>query len=216
MRAKLAAPVQSLQRASRVDDAEPNTHSKARGNYEQQAVFDMNQEVFPVPVGAQMPAYITRDLQSIVIGSQEIDKLLSRAAAIVGAPRSLFNLDEKGTVHVETEKRKDRRYMKHIERAQRKMEALTEKILQRYWLWSGRGDLTDIQVKLSSPFEMTIEERVKVMREMNPSASFVSQRHAVKEIWGELTPDEREEMLTEIDNETPKSSLLSDPVEISL
>ncbi|PQO47385.1 hypothetical protein [Blastopirellula marina] len=216
-RARLAAAVESLQRAQRVDDVEPNQqNSKQRKVSMDQAVFDMNQEVLPVPAGAQMPQYIQRDLQTITIGSQEINNLLSRAASIVGVPRSIFNLDEKGSIHVETEKKKDRRYTRHIFRAQQRMEQLAKASTEIYWQWKGdKKELEKLTITLAPPFQMSQEEKAQVMREMNPTDKFVSQKRAIREIWPDMSEEEREKMQQEIKDEQESAGLLANtPVEL--
>lgn len=213
-RARLAAAVESMQRATRLDE-DTAQHSKARARSIEQAIFDMNQEVLPVPAGAQMPQYIQRDLQTITVGSQEINNLLSRAASIVGAPRSVFNLDERGAIHVETEKKKDRRYTRHIFRAQQRIEQLAKRSTEIYWQWKHGEPLEQLTITLSPPFQMSMEEKVAVMREMNSRATFVSQRHAIKELWPDMSQEERAAMEEDIASENSVAGFLNHtPVEL--
>ena len=220
-RAKLAAPIQSLQRAENPNPDAINTQlnskqlAKAQG-----AHFDVNQEVFPIPAGSSIsPHYIQRDLQSIVLGSNEIDKILGRIASIVGCPRSIFNLDEKGTVHVDTEKRKDRRYIRQIIQAQRAAAALAKKIIRTRGIWTGKP-IDSIKIRFSSPFDLSQEEVVVLMREMNPNADFVSQEEALRHIWPEKTPEERDAMLQELKDESqaqvPSNSVFNKPQQLQL
>lgn len=198
-RSQLAAPRESLARAQRLDNSEalPLTSKQAQvREYNHQAEFDLNQEIFPIPPGGQVPQFIQRDLEIVTKGMELIDNVLSKISALVGAPRSIFNLDEKGTVHVDTEKRKDRRYMRHILQAQRKVEWIVKKDIETVWKWQGKE--IDLAVDLTSPFELTQEERVKLMREMNPSGTFVSQEEAIRQLWPDMTEEEREEMSLKI------------------
>lgn len=203
-RAKFAAPIQALSRAQRTDDSDAlpdNSKQAAIADRVAQAAYDMNQEIFPIPPGGQIPQYIQRDLEIITKGCELIDKCLSEIAFTIGAPRSIFNLDEKGTIHVETEKKKDRRYMKHVLQAQRKMEWVAEQTAKTYWQWKNGKELTDLSITLASPFEMTIEEKVEFLRLMNADDKFVSQEEAVNQLWPDMTPEQREEMLATIKEE---------------
>lgn len=219
-KAKIALPANSLARIPQERKPEEN-HSKADFHKHlsgELQLYNANQEVFPVPPGSEMPAYIMRDLQTITIGSQEIDKLLGRIASIVGAPRSIFNLDEKGTVHVETEKKKDRRYMRHIAQAQKMMASLAFDIVWTYWTWKHGKEPASLTITLRDPFELSREEKVKLMREMNPEATLVSQKEAIKHIWQEMKPEERDTLLAEIqEEETARASTSSlNPFEVEL
>lgn len=205
LRAKIHAPMQSLQRAENVNSDEQNTQlnskqmAKASGAY-----FDMLQDVFPVPVGATtVPGYIQRDLQGIVIGSQEIDKILSRAAGIVGCPKSAFNIEESaGNVKVDTEKRKDRRYTRRILQGQRRLATLAQKALETWYIWEkGSKVVPKIKVTFTSPFELSKQETADLMRSMNPDAKFVSLAEGVKQIWPEKSPDDQDALIEEIEEE---------------
>ncbi len=203
LRARIYAPRESLQRAENVNNEGQNTqlNSKQQGRTDG-AFFNMNQEVFPIPAGSTtVPGYITRDLQGIVIGSQEIDRLLSRAAAIVGCPRSVFNLDDQGAVHVDTEKRKDRKYTRRILQGQRRLATLTEKALQTWYQWTHGGEAPTIKVTFTSPFELSKQETADLMRSMNPDAKFVSQEEAVKQIWSDKSPDDQDALIEQIQEE---------------
>lgn len=146
-------------------------------------------------------------------GSNEIDKLLSRAASIVGAPRSVFNLDEKGQIHVDTEKRKDRRYIRKILLGQKRTAQLVAQDIKAWRKWNGLDD-KPVTVTFASPFDLTQEESVALMREMNPEALMVSQAEAVKQVWKGMKPDDRDALLSEIEderqlNEPPPNSALN-------
>lgn len=202
-KAKLYGSIRSFQRAENVHDEEVSTPKNSKQQVRGAGpFFDTNQEIFPVPEGSQPPGYILRDLQFIEKGSAEIDKLLSRAAGIVGAPKSVFNLeDSPGNVKVETEKRKDRRYVRQILQGQRQAEKLVRNVLTAWWTWTNGGKPPAIAVRLANPFDLTREEVAVLMRGMNPHALFVSQKEAVKQIWAEKKPEEREELLQEIEDE---------------
>lgn len=195
-RAKLAAPVESLQRATNSTQVEPNMTSKAKQAIEQQRVFSLNQEVFPIPVGGQLPAYIQRDLESITKGIEMIDKTLSEICATNGFPRSIFNLDEKGQVHVTTEEKKDARYMRHVLRGQAKIISMV-----RFLCEKKKPGFTG-EIKLRSPFDINKKETVELMRSQNPNGNFVSIRKAVELIHSEMDKSEREEMIAEIEQES--------------
>lgn len=220
-KAKLAAPILSLQRAENVNPDSHNTQlnskqlARAQGAY-----FDVNQEIFPIPAGSTIaPHYIQRDLQSIVLGSNEIDKILGRIASIVGCPRSIFNLDEKGAVHVDTEKRKDRRYIRQILQAQKKAAWMAKQAIMTRGNWIDKP-IENVKIKFSSPFDLSQEEVVTLMREMNASADFVSQEEALRHVWPEKTPDERDAMLQEIKDEAqaavPANSVFNKPQPLQL
>jgi hypothetical protein len=201
-KAKLFGPIKAFQRAENVhEEAISSTQNSKQVATQRGAFFDLNQEIFPVPPGEQPPGYILRDLQFIEKGSAEIDKLLSRAAGIVGCPKSVFNLeDNAGNTHVETEKRKDRRYVRQILQGQRQAEKLVRNTIRARWKWTSKEE-KPVTVKLANPFDMTQEEVTALMREMNPGAHFVSQKRAVKEIWKGMKPTERDELLDEIEEE---------------
>ena len=220
-RAKIYADRQSLQRVDTKEIASDvrghASNSKTVMHEQQGAYANANQEFFPVPTGGVIPGYIQRDLQMIEKGSVEIDRLLSRAASIVGCPRSIFNLDEKGAIHVDTEKRKDRRYIRQIILAQRKIAGVAQKMFQTWWAWTQNGDAPEMTATFSSPFDLDQSEVVALMREMNPNGTFVSDREAVRQIWREKKPDEQEALLKEIEDEVqaqatpPTSALLKVP-----
>lgn len=223
-RAKLYAPIRSLQRAENVNNDVVNTQLNSKQLARRDgAFFDMNQEVFPVPEGSTViPGYIQRDLQTITIGSDEIDKLLSRAAAIVGCPKSVFNIEESaGNMKVDTEKRKDRKYTRRILQGQRKLAYLTKLSLQTWYKWAKVGETPQITVGFKSPFELSQEETVNLMREMNPNADFVSQEEAIKSIWPDMKPEDRDAMLQQIKDEQqlagpPPNSVFKQPPSVSL
>ncbi len=203
-RSKMYVPRESLQRATDVaDDAYSSPkNSKQTLRETNQAKFDANQEVFPIPSGSTtVPGFIQWDMQMIVNGSNEIDKLHSRAAAIVGAPRGVFNLDEKGDIHVDTEKRKDRRYVRKIIQGQRRLANLARYQIQTWCQWKNKEIPKSIGAKFTSPFDLTQEEAVALMREMNPDAKMVSEKEAIKNAWPSKKPKELEALQQEIDDE---------------
>jgi len=209
LRSKMYAPIRSLQKAENVNAENTSTMNSKQLAREEGKFFNMNQDVFPIPDGSSVvPGYIQKDLQAIVIGSQEIDKLLSRAAAIVGAPKSVFNIEESaGNLHVETEKRKDRKYTRRILQGQRKFAALTKDALETWATWSGKK-IKNITVSFAPPFDLSREEVIDQMRKMNSDAKFVSQKEAVKEIWKDKKPEDRDELLAEIEDEQKLSEPL--------
>lgn len=199
-RSKMHAPASSLIKTEPSKDTMPVT-SKQRQAETQQAVYDMNQEVFPIKDGQTPPGYITWDMQMIEKGSNEIDKILSRAAGIVGAPKSVFNIEEaSGNVKVDTEKRKDRRYVRKIIQGQKRMAQLIAKDLKTWLVWSNRKD-EKVKVTFANPFDMSQEEVIANMREMNPDAIMVSQQEALKRVWPDMKPEEREAMIQQIRDE---------------
>ncbi len=213
-RSRLAVPRQALMPVEPDKDTEPQT-SKARAAAQNEAgLFNLNQEIFPIPPQGNMPAYIQWDMQMIEKGSNEIDKLLSRAAAIVGAPRSVFNLDDKGDIHVETDRRKNQRYIRKIMQGQRRAGQLVKRMIELWYQWKGEKLEQAVTVSFASPFDLTQEEKVKLMKEMNPDATLVSQKKAIREVWPTMKPGDRETLEKEIEderqmNEPPPSSMLN-------
>ncbi|QDT46177.1 hypothetical protein Pan258_01940 [Symmachiella dynata] len=220
-RSLLAAPAQSLQRAQRVDDGEalPNNSKQARvEQYEHQATFDLRQEIMAVPPGAQMPQFIQRDLEIITKAMEMIRDCLSEIASVTGCPRSVFNLDEKGTIHVETEKKKDRKYVQRITQCQKKLEWITEQGAKTYFQWKGdKAGKKEITAELDSAFEMTLEEKVDLYRKMNSDGKFISQEEAVRNLFPDMTEEERTEMLQKIQDEDKSlAGSFGDPVPVEL
>jgi hypothetical protein len=227
-RAKMYGTSEMFSKANQVHDdlsrlaTQKNSKELSQATATMGRFMDLTQDIFLLPPGTTMPpGYIQRDLQLIEKGSVEIDKLLSRAASIVGCPRSIFNLDDKGDIHVDTEKRKDRRYVRRILQAQRKAAKITRQMLETWWTWKGGGEVPNITVTFASPFEMSKEEVVGLMREMNPGAEFVSQQEAVKQIWTEKKPEEIEVMLKDIEEENqlkepPPNSALNNIPDVEL
>lgn len=201
-KAKFYADRNSLARAENTNpEVVSNQHNSKQVQQAIGGQYDMSQEVFPVPTGGVIPGYIQRDLQTIEKGSAEINNLLSRAAAIAGVPRDVFNLDEKGDIHVETDRRKDRRYVRQIIQAQKRRGIQTKNLIRAYWLWAHGKEPEPVNVTFASPFALSQKETVEIMREMNATADFVSQKEAVKQVWPEKTPEEIDELLKEIDDE---------------
>ena len=193
-RAKLAAPVESLQRSTTANNEDART-SKEISAIEQQRVYSMNQEVFPIPVGGQIPAYIQRDLQSIDRGLQMIDKVLSEICAVSGFPRSVFNLDEKGQVHVATEEKKDARYMRHVLSGQAKIISLVKALCK------SKKPAFNGTVTLRNPFDLSKKELVAIVREQAPNATFISTRKAIELIHADLPEAEREQIIAEVERD---------------
>ena len=217
-RSVLAAPTATMQRAQRVDDKDalPNNSKQTRkAQYEHQAAFDLNAEIIAIPTGAQMPQFITKDLEIIRTAMDMIKDCLSEIASITGCPRSIFNLDEKGTIHVTTEKKKDRRYMQRIIQCQRKLEWITEQGAKTYFEWNGNKD-KEITAELDSAFEMTLDEKVDLYRKMNADAKFISEEEAVKRLWTEMDEEDRAVMLAKIKEEDKSlmNSFAPPPVEL--
>lgn len=192
-RAKIAAPVESLQRSSKLE--EDVRHSKEQAAIEQQRVYSMNQEVFPIPVGGQLPAYIQRDLESITKGLEMVDKTLSEICATTGFPRSVFNLDEKGQIHVATEEKKDARYMRHVLRGQRKIISYVRFLCEK------KKPGFAGEIKMRNPFDISQSELTEILRKQNPTASFVSTREAVDLLYADRSKEERERIIGEIQDE---------------
>jgi hypothetical protein len=180
---------------------------------------DMNQEILFVEDGI-VPGYLQRDLESITKGLELIDDCLAKIAFTVGCPKSIFNIDEKaGNLKVDTEKRKDRKYVRQVLLAQRRASSLAVQMIQTWWLWTKGAKAPPINVLFASPFDLTREERVALMREMNETADFVSRKEAIKQIWTDKTPEERDELEKEIDAEqpdVPPTSQLSKPPAVQL
>lgn len=217
LRAKFAAPIESLARVEKPTTGGEPINSKQRAIQErtQSALYDLMQEIFPVPAGAQMPAYIQRDLESIRIGLELIESLKSDAAAIVGCPKSVFNIDEAaGNVKVDTEKRKDRRYVRKIIQAQWQMARLREQVTKAWWKWSTGADL-NIKIEFASPFNLTQQETVELMKEMNPMATLISEQDAVNEVHKNKSPEERQKILANIKAEKQQAKL-AEPTQITL
>lgn len=226
LKAKMYVPRGSLQRAENVNPDPSTVSSKGQLNSKQiqkaeGSYFDMNQEIFPIPEGSTtVPGYITRDLQAIKLGAEHIQTTLGEIAATVGAPKSIFNIDEVADAHVDTEKRKHRRYVRQIVTGQARAAYLAKRAAETYWRWSHNGDdPPEITITLKDPFEMTREEVVNLMREMNATADFTSRKEAVRQIWTDKTPDEQDTLLQEIDEEQPSvppTSQLSKPPVVQL
>lgn len=206
-RGRLAVPIGSLTRVDRTEEMGAGLTSKQRAiAAEGTSLYDVNQEIFPIPAGAtQLPAYIQWDMQMIEKGSNEIDRLLSRAASIVGAPRSVFNLDEKGEIHVDTERRKDRRYVRKVLQGQRRAAQLVRWVIDAWRQWSKAGGEDPVTVSFASPFDLTQDETVDLMRKMNRDEKFVSRKQALKEIWKGMKPEERDALEQEIEAEEQAS-----------
>ena len=196
-RAKFAAQVQSMQRATRTDDEDRRTNSKQDLRIENEAVFNMNQEFFPIPPGGQVPQYIQRDLDIITKASGMVKDCLSEIAFTVGAPRSLFNLDEKGDIHEATDKRKHERYLKHVVRMQNRAEQVASEIGALWFAWQGKSGVK-VTVELDPPFGLSRDEKIDMARKMNPHDSFISQRAAIENIWSDWSEEDREAMLAEM------------------
>lgn len=192
---KLAAPVESLMRSTTTVKPEDARHSKEAAAIEQQRVYNMSQEVFPIPVGGQIPQYIQRDLESITKGIEMIDKCLSEICATTGFPRSIFNLDEKGQIHVTTEEKKDARYMRHVLRGQQKIISFV-----RFLCEKKKPGFTGT-ITLANPFDLTKEQTIELLRKQNPDAAFVSQRRAIELIHDDMDEQEREVMIQQINDE---------------
>lgn len=216
LRARMAAPIQSLNRVERDRASEPrNSKQTAAETQSNAALYDINQEIFPVQAGAQMPAYIQRDLESITKGLEMIDSLLSKISAIVGCPKSVFNLDDAaGNTKVDTEKRKDRRYVRKILQAQSRLGTMVEGVIQTYWLWN-TGEEIDVKVMFESPFNLTQEETVALVKEMNPTATLISEEDAINLVYNDKTPEERQQILARIKSEKQQSELTR-PTDIAL
>jgi hypothetical protein len=210
LRAKMAAPMQSLARVERdrVDTPMNSKQQNAAAIAINAGLYDMNQELFPVPAGSTvMPAYIQRDLESITKGMELIDSLLSKAAAMIGAPKSVFNIEEAaGNVKVDTEKRKDRRYVRKILQGQARIATLVEQVIQTYWQWNGKEDVK-AKVAFESPFNLTQEETVQLVKDMNPMATLISEEDGFNMVHKDKTPDERAAMLARIKGEKQEMEL---------
>lgn len=222
-RSKLAAPRASLQRVDHnSNSSEPYNSKNPEPDDEEGAQYNLNQEVFPIPTGGAIPSYIKWDMDLIEKGSAEIDKLLSRAAAIVGCPKSVFNLDENaGNVKVDTERRKDRRYMRKIQQGQHRASQLVTQMIDLWRQWSKKGGDQPVKVTFANPFDLTQDEKVDLMKKMNPEATMVSQKRAVREVWPTMPPEEREAMEKEIEDERqlsepPPNSILNGRPKIEL
>lgn len=222
-RSKMYVPRKALVPIDQDKDSLPsNSKATARnGVRSNMPAFSANQEIFPIETGDQIPGYIQWDMQMIVHGSNEIDKLLSRAASIVGCPRSVFNLDEKGTVHVDTERRKDRRYVAKILQGQKRAAQLVKKVIETWAEWNGEAIAETVKVSFASPFDLSQDEAVKLMREMNPEATFVSEEEAIKQIWKDKNPEERQALMDSIESDREKNMAniapsLSRPVSVEL
>jgi hypothetical protein len=217
-RSRMAVPIRSLQRVGYDEDGEGNFKTEER----EKAAFNMNQEVFPIPEGSTvLPSYIQWDMAIIKAGSDEIDKLHARCAAYSGFPKSVFNLDESaGNVKVDTEKRKNVRYVRRIMQGQRRMASLVRDVLLTRYKWLKMEVPKVLKVQFANPFDMTQEEVVALMREMNPNADFVSRKEALKQIWKNKKPEELDQLLSDIDEEQqasiPPSSALNNPAKIQL
>lgn len=222
LRAKLYASRKSLNRAQNVNPAfnSEKPLSSKNQEFDAGANYDMNQEILFVEEGGTVPGYVQRDLESITKGMELIDKLLSQIAFTVGAPKSIFNLDQRGgDIKVDTEKRKDRKYVRQVLQAQRRASSMAVQVIQTWWRWTKGGEPPEINVTFANPFDMTKEEVTALMREQNPDAKFVSQKEAVKQIWPEKTPEEREEMLNELKDEEPEpvsNARLNQPIPVTL
>jgi hypothetical protein len=208
LRARLAVPERSLTQVDRDRVGAPLNSKQQQAMANTNAkLFDVNQEILPVRDGNLMPQYIQRDLQSITLGIELIDSLLGKAAAIVGCPKALFNLDEpSGNIKVETDKRKDRRYVRKVLQAQRQMAVLVQRTIETWLRWNGTEN-AQIRVDFESPFNLSREETVNLMREMNPTATFISEEDAVNEIFNDKTPEERSAILAKIQAEKPETGL---------
>lgn len=203
-RSRLAVPRTSLQPADRDTSALPRNSKQTPTSTDDDDAgkFSVTQDIFPIPNGGPIPAYIQWDMAIIEAGSKEIDNLLSRAAAVVGCPRSIFNLDEGANIHVDTDRRKDRRYVRKIMQGQRRASQLVSSVIAIWLKWNEKGDEnTVIDVSFASPFDLSKEETLGLMREMNPNADFVSQKEGIDQLWPEKTPEERAAMLKEIEDE---------------
>ena len=214
-RSKLAAPSKSLARARKVLDETKEVNFKTIALM-QAALGDATQEIFPFDGEGQIPQFIKWDIAHITAMSVEIDKLLSRGASIMGGPKSMFNIEESaGNVKVDTEKRKDRKYIRQIEQGQRAMSRLVVNCLATWYKWKTGNIAPYISVTFDSPFELSQHEKVKSLKEMNPDIKMISQKRAIKEAWPKLNPDERDELQKEIEEEEeagrepPPNSLLN-------
>ncbi|HEV7282311.1 MAG TPA: hypothetical protein VGN57_19065 [Pirellulaceae bacterium] len=209
LRAKLAAAVRSLQRVDRErSDGSVATFKQAAAlAAENAALFDVNQEIIPLMAGDPTPAYIQRDLESISKGIDHINDLLSKAAAIVGCPRHVLNLEEAGgNVKVEVEKRKDRRYMRKVIQGQSRIETSLQQLLQMYWFWK-HGEEIVVEASFADPFNLSQEEQVALVREMNPTATLISEEDAVRRVHSDKTPEEVNDYLARIKGEKRQSEL---------
>lgn len=223
-RSKMYASRKSLSPVEQDKDLLPGNSKTGRSRNGVRAdmpAFNANQEIFPIDTGDTPPGFIKWDMQMIEKGSNEIDKLLSRAASIAGCPRSVFNLDEKGAIHVDTERRKDRRYVAKILQGQKRAAQLVKRVIETWAEWSGEKIPDTLKVSFASPFDLSQEESVKLMREMNPDATFVSEEEGIKQIWKDKKPEERKALMDAIESEREKSMaqtspMLSRPVPVTL
>lgn len=173
-------------------------------------VYDMNQEILIIPEGSNPPGYVQRDLESLTKGIAHIEDCLSKIAFTVGAPESIFNLDQRGDIKVDTEKRKDRKYVRQILQAQKRASSLAVQMIETWWRWTNPGaEVPVINVAFANPFDLSAEEITDLMRKQNPDALFVSGKEARKQIWPNKTPDELEQMEKDIEDEAPNEPTIS-------
>lgn len=115
---------------------------------------------------------------------------------------------------VDTEKRKDRRYVRKILQGQAQMATLREQITEAWWAWSHDGKTIDVTVKYESPFNLTQDELVDLAKKMNPMATLISEEDAVGMVHSDKTPEERKQLLANI--QTEKQAALDAQPDITL
>lgn len=164
------------------------------------AQFDMSSEILPVNAGGIVPQYITKDLKILEIGPDLIDRTLEKIAGIIGAPSSIFNVqDRSGSTRVETDRRKEKRYTRQIYRIQDILEYGVEQSLQTILQWKGK-DAT-VRFKLEDPFEQTLNEKCELVRKLNPSDKLLSREKALKMLFNEMSQDEIDLLISDISGE---------------
>lgn len=178
--------------------------------------FDMNMEVMNVNPGDPIPGYMTRDLQFLDKGLSQMDELLRKVSAIIGSPSSIFNVEDmSGNTRVETDRRKERKYSKNIMRAQQRMEKLANNLIRSYLLWSGKED-QEVDLKFDSPFELTQTEKCELVRKLNTTDKLISQKAAIELVFSDRTPEERDEILSELETQQGEEFARLDAFNVSL
>lgn len=208
LKSKLAVQKGSMRKLPA--NAKPNEiNSKQLQSIMDERMYDIKQEVIEIEPGMDMPAYVQRDASIIAQARTLVDKELSDIAFVLGFPRSAFNIDDKGDIHVDTEKKKDRRYVRQVIRYQKKTAANLRKMVQMWLRENGMNE--EVTIAFENPFKLTDKEVADLMRTLNSTDSFVSQREAMAQVFPDKTEEQIDEMITDMRQETG----LTRPVELA-
>lgn len=205
-KARIALEKRSAMRNRDVSATEADSlNSKVKEAVEIVNNYRADQEVFFIEPGGQIPEYIQRDLQIIEKGAGEIKECLHQIAFIVGMSPSTFGLEEKQDLAA-VDKNRQKRYQRNVILLQRKTVGMFRFLLDKRAEMG--GEQSNVEIKLASPFEASMKEKIEMYRIANPTDNFLSVDYIVNDLIED--DDERDEVLAQI----KATQSFADPVEV--